>query len=639
MKNNKNKRQLTVLIIIAALISGTIFFMTSNNSQNPIGSILNPGSKKTTTDTDYTTFSNSLRDGKYSAVVAKQVGNGLMETKATLRSDENQVEKTFAPSSDEVIKQINENIAKNQNTATQTKFSFEKVEESFFSVNNLIGIFIPLLLVGMIFFSLMRTSRMGGAGRTGPFKPKYKTEVPTTRFKDVAGYKEEKQELEELIDFLKNSKKYADVGAKIPHGILLEGPPGTGKTLLAKAGAGESNVKFMSIAGSEFIEMYAGLGASRVRTLFEEARKTAPTIIFIDEIDAIGRQRGAGIGGGNDEREQTLNQILVEMDGIESRDSVIVIAATNRADVLDPALVRPGRFDRKMIINLPDKESRVEILKVHANNKKMAPNVNFENIAKTTQGFSGAELSNVLNEAAILSVREGKPMIDDALLDEAIDRVIMGPSKSNRTYTEKEKQMIAYHESGHALIGVIDSQASFVQKVTIIPRGMAGGYAMMTPNEEKFTSSKSDLLGRIVGYLGGRAAEEIVFNEVTTGASNDFQNATAIARSMVTEFGMSSLGPVQYEQNRGSVFLGRDYNKESNYSQTVAEEIDKEVKRIIEECYEKAKKILLENRDKLDALAKELFEKETLVADEIQAIVYSVDKKDEEIKENEINII
>ena len=408
------------------------------------------------------------------------------------------------------------------------------------------------------------------------------------------------------------------MGARIPKGMLMVGPPGTGKTLLAKAVAGEANVPFFSISGSDFVEMFVGTGASRVRDMFKRAKQAKPCIIFIDEIDAVGRQRGAGLGGGNDEREQTLNQILVEMDGMNENAGIVVIAATNRADVLDPALMRSGRFDRQITVGLPDKTGRYEILQVHARNKKVAPNVNLEQLAKRTQGFSGADLENVLNEAAILAVREDRHLITMSDLDEAIDRVMMGPAKKSKKYTDKEKRMVAYHEAGHAVIGLKLEGANSVQKITIIPRGQAGGYNLMTKEEETYCTTKSEYMAMITSFLGGRVSEEVVFNEITDGAYGDLEQVTKIAKAMVRSFGMSKLGPIQYSDNSGNVFLGRDYSQGSNYSGEIAFEIDKEIRRIVNECYDQAKEIIVANRDLLDLIAKTLIEEETITAEQIK---------------------
>lgn len=487
----------------------------------------------------------------------------------------------------------------------------------------LLGNILPLVIIGVFFYFMF--AKMGGGGSNKAFEfAKSKARVESnvkTRFKDVAGCEEEKEEVKEIIDYLKNPKKFTDMGAHIPKGILMVGPPGTGKTLLAKAVAGEANVPFFSISGSDFVEMFVGTGASRVRDMFKNAQKSAPCIVFIDEIDAVGRQRGAGMGGGNDEREQTLNQLLVEMDGMTDNIGIVVIAATNRPDVLDPALLRSGRFDRRVTVNLPDVKGRKEILEVHSRNKKLSSDVSLENLAKRTPGFSGADLANVLNEGAILAVRKKEKQITMSDLDEAIDRVMMGPAKKSKKYTEKDKMLVSYHEAGHAVIGLKLEDADMVQKVTIIPRGEAGGYNLMTPREEKYFHRKSEFIARITGLLGGRTAEEIVFGEVSASAVNDIEQLTKIAKNMVRVYGMSSLGPIQYADPQGNVFLGRDYTQGSSYSDGVADEIDKEVRSIVDECHTQCRKILTENRDLLDLIAKNLFEHETLTNEEINNLM------------------
>ncbi len=476
-----------------------------------------------------------------------------------------------------------------------------------------------ILLIGLAFwFFTKQLNGQKGSMDFGRSKARLNPDKGRVTFKDVAGLPEEKEELQELIDFLKSPKKFQKLGARIPKGVLLVGPPGTGKTLLAKAVAGEANAPFYFISGSDFVELYVGVGASRVRDMFKQAKQNAPCLIFIDEIDAVGRQRGTGIGGGHDEREQTLNQLLTEMDGFGANEGIIIIAATNRPDVLDPALLRPGRFDRQVTVNLPDMKAREEILKVHARNKVLSKNVHLDNIAKRSVGFSGADLENLLNEAALLAVRREKNAITMSEIDEAIDRVIMGPAKVTKKYTEKEKKLVAYHEAGHAVLGIKLDDANDVQKVTIIPRGQAGGYNLMMPKEEKFTATKTELLEQIMGLLGGRIAEEVVFKEITTGAHNDFEKATKIARAMVTEYGMSSLGPVQLETPEGGSFLGRDYNKNRNFSDQVALEIDNEVRKIINDCYSNAKKIIEKNRDLLDLIATSLIDNETLTKEQIE---------------------
>ena len=490
---------------------------------------------------------------------------------------------------------------------------------------NIVGSILPyvLLLGGMVWVFKSFGGAAGGNNKEFEFgNSRAKLERNSkTRFTDVAGADEEKEELTELVAFLKNPKKFTEMGAKIPRGVLLVGPPGTGKTLLARAVAGEANVPFYSISGSEFVEMFVGVGAGRVRDMFKKAKENAPCIIFIDEIDAVGRQRGTGVGGGHDEREQTLNQLLVEMDGFEGNEGVIILAATNRADVLDPALLRPGRFDRQIRVSNPDKRARSQILKVHARNKHFAPDVDFDNIAQRTPGFSGAELANVLNEAALLAVRSGHQMITLSDVDEAIDRVIGGPAKKSRKYTEHERKLVAYHETGHAIIGLTLEDANQVQKVTIVPRGDAGGYNLMTPREETYFSTKKQLLATITGYMGGRTAEEIFFGDVSSGAHNDIEQATRIARMMVTELGMSELGPIKYDSGDNAVFLGRDYSQLSNtHSGQIAFEIDQQVRKIIETAHSQATEIINNNKDKMDIIANALLENETLNHEQIQSL-------------------
>lgn len=480
-----------------------------------------------------------------------------------------------------------------------------------------------ILLIGGTFFIISRQfSSSNKSMDFGKSKAKLNQDKGKVSFKDVAGLKEEKEEVQELIDFLKNPKKFTKLGARIPKGVLLVGPPGTGKTLLAKAVAGEANVPFYYISGSDFVELFVGVGASRVRDMFKQAKFNAPCLIFIDEIDGVGRQRGAGLGGGHDEREQTLNQLLTEMDGFGANEGIIIIAATNRPDVLDPALLRPGRFDRQVTVSLPDVKGREEILNVHAKNKTFADDVTLDNIAKRTVGLSGADLENLLNEAALLAVRRGLTSISMAEVDEAHDRVLMGPAKNSHKYSDREKKVVAYHEAGHAVLGLKLDGANEVQKITIVPRGNAGGYNLMLPKEETYLQTKKDLLHNISGLLGGRVAEEVVFDEMTTGAENDLRRATRIARSMVTEYGMSDLGPVQFEHQESSVFLGRDYNNKSkNFSSQVAFEIDQEQRKIIADCYDLTKKVINENRDLLDLIANTLLEHETITREQIVALV------------------
>ena len=483
---------------------------------------------------------------------------------------------------------------------------------------------LPFVL--LIALSYMVFSKITGANKSGVDFGKSRAKLTSDKdkktFKDVAGLVEEKQEVSELIDFLKNPKKFQKMGARIPKGVLLVGPPGTGKTLLAKAIAGEAHVPFYYISGSDFVELFVGVGASRVRDMFKEAKRNAPCLIFIDEIDAVGRQRGTGLGGGHDEREQTLNQLLSEMDGFGENEGIIIIAATNRPDVLDPALLRPGRFDREVTVSLPDAKEREAILNVHAKNKKLDPEVQLKFISLRTPGFSGADLENLLNEAALLAVRRKKTSITMEEIDEASDRVLLGPAKTSRQITDKEKELVSIHEAGHAVIGLKLKDAQVVHKITIIPRGMAGGYTMMLPKEEKLAVlTKSELLDQITGLLGGRVSEEMFLKEISTGASDDLKRATKIARSMVTEYGMSDLGPIQYEEKAEGVFLGRDYNKSRNFSDKVALEIDEEVRKIIDTCYKKAQKVIKENEKLIKLISKALIQLETLTKEQIDYIV------------------
>lgn len=514
---------------------------------------------------------------------------------------------------------------------------------------------IPFLLIGLlIFFLLSRAQGSGGGGgrmmEFGKSKAKmYQEDKQKIRFTDVAGADEEKQELIEVVDFLKDPTKFTAVGAQIPKGVLLVGPPGTGKTLLARAVAGEAGTPFFSISGSDFVEMFVGVGASRVRDLFENAKKNAPCIIFIDEIDAVGRQRGAGVGGGNDEREQTLNQLLVEMDGFGGNEGIILIAATNRPDILDPALLRPGRFDRQITVDRPDIKGREAVLKVHARNKPFSKNVDLHTIAMRTPGFSGADLENLLNEAALVAARHDKKIIDMFDVDEATDRVIAGPAKKSRVISEKERNIVAYHEGGHTVIGMVLDDADTVHKVTIVPRGQAGGYAVMLPREDRYFQTKPELLDKITGLLGGRVAEELTFGEASTGAHNDFERATGIARRMITEFGMSDkIGPVQFTSGGGGqVFLGRDMQNETSYSNSIAEDIDKEIQSFINQCYDRAKAILTEHQEQLELIAQTLLEVETLDANQIKSLFedgilpepenYEDELEDNAVKDTEVD--
>ncbi|NPA27147.1 MAG: ATP-dependent metallopeptidase FtsH/Yme1/Tma family protein [Chloroflexi bacterium] len=493
-------------------------------------------------------------------------------------------------------------------------------------------IILPLFLIGGLVWFFVRQSQAGGNAAMAFGKSRARLiqgKRPDVTFNDVAGADEAKQELMEVVEFLKEPQKFIEVGARIPKGVLLIGPPGVGKTLLAKAVAGEAGVPFFSISGSEFVEMFVGVGASRVRDLFQQARKYAPSIVFVDEIDAVGRHRGAGLGGSHDEREQTLNQLLVEMDGFDSTTGIIVMAATNRPDILDPALLRPGRFDRRIVVDRPDLKGRLEILKVHTRGKPLAPDVDLEAIARATPGFVGADLENLVNEAAILAVRRGKKVIGQRELEDAIERVVLGPERKSRVIDEAERRILAYHEAGHAVVMQALPEADPVHKITIIPRGMAGGYTMSFPTRDRLLASRKKLFADMVGLLGGRAAEELVFDDITTGAANDLEQVTRLARTMVMRFGMSDeLGPMTFGRSEELVFLGREIAEQRDYSEAVAEKIDREVQRLVRSAYEKAKSILQQYRDVLDRVAEKLLEKETLTREEFEAIFPPPHKKD-----------
>lgn len=596
-----------IYILFAVILFGSFFFL-----QN----LFKPGVPESLTPSEFET---KLNNDEFRGMTIKYtpIGGEDANTYKVSISDADGTQyqfEIFMPALNEIINQID----------ASDNITLKYVEKSTITIwTVLINIIFPIVLVIILVVILFRSMSGGGNNKAFEFS-KSRARLSNSKlvtFKDVAGCDEEKEELVEVIDFLKFPRKYKEMGARIPKGILLVGSPGTGKTLLAKAVAGEASVPFFSISGSDFVEMFVGVGASRVRDLFKVAKENSPCIIFIDEIDAVGRQRGAGMGGGHDEREQTLNQLLVEMDGFNPNAGIIIMAATNRPDVLDPALLRPGRFDRQITIDLPDVLGREAILKVHARNKKVSANIKFEDVAHRIPGFSGADIENLLNEAALLAARANRKVIEISDIDEAVDRVMMGPAKKSRKVTEHERKVISYHEAGHAVIGIKLEHANIVQKVTIIARGKAGGYNLMLPENETYLESKSSLLARITGLLGGRVAEELIFGDVTTGAYQDFQSATKIARAMVTEFGMSNLGPIQYESNTGSVFLGRDYLKEKNFSDQVALEIDKEVREIITTCYDNAKKLLVEHRSLLDTITHYLLEVETLNKQDIDEIV------------------
>lgn len=599
------KRGLLPYVFIAIIMLGMFYFFNVANQD--------------VTVLTYNEFIDEMNSGKITEVeVVTRVSGYTYEATGKLKGyEENEYFMAKLPLSDEVMKKI---------IAASEKYDFKLVAEDDPDSSSFLIIILEILpfviLIAGAFFIINRQVAGNKSSMDfGKSRAKLVTDQNKVTFKDVAGLKEEKEEVSELIDFLKNPKKFQKLGARIPKGVLLFGPPGTGKTLLAKAVAGEADVPFYFISGSDFVELFVGVGASRVRDMFQQAKRNAPCLIFIDEIDAVGRQRGTGLGGGHDEREQTLNQLLTEMDGFGANEGIIIIAATNRPDVLDPALLRPGRFDRQVTVNLPDVKGREEILGVHAKNKTLAEGITLKNLAKRTPGFSGADLENLLNEAALLAVRRDKDEITMSEIDEATDRVLMGPAKVSHKYSENDRKLVAYHEAGHAVIGLKLANANVVQKVTIIPRGSAGGYNMMVPKEEKLCSTKSDLLDQITGLLGGRTAEEVTFGEITTGAHNDFEKATKIARSMVTEYGMSDLGPLQFEQQAGSVFLGRDYNKSQHFSNEVAHEIDMEMRRIVNECHKKATDIIKKNKDLLKLIADTLLEYETLTKEQIDYLV------------------
>ena len=605
MQNKKVKQGLLPYVFLLLIMLGVFYFVTIANQK--------------INNLTYSEFMKALDSSEVTELEVKpRERASIYEVSGKLKNyRKNETFYVRLPLSEQVMKKL---------VTASDKYNFEFTAVADPESNSIvifIANYLPMILILVVGFWFIN-KQMGGKNGSfdfGKSKAKLSSDKNKVTFKDVAGLKEEKEEVKELIDFLKNPKKFQKLGARIPKGVLLYGPPGTGKTLLARAVAGEANVPFYYISGSDFVELFVGVGASRVRDMFQQAKRTAPCLIFIDEIDAVGRQRGSGIGGGHDEREQTLNQLLTEMDGFGENEGIIIIAATNRPDVLDPALLRPGRFDRQVTVNLPDVKGREEILKVHARNKVLADGVNIEALAKRTPGYSGADLENLLNEAALLAVRRNKEAITMSEIDEASDRVLMGPAKSSKTRSENDRKLVAYHESGHAVVGIKLKGANDVQKVTIIPRGSAGGYNMMIPSEEKICSTKTDLLEQITGLLAGRVAEEVVFGEVTTGAENDFSKATKIARAMVTEYGMSDLGPMQLEQQEGSVFLGRDYNKSRNFSNEVAHEIDTEMRKIIDECYKKATKIIKDNRDLLELLATTLLEYETLTKEQIDYLV------------------
>ncbi|MET2743822.1 ATP-dependent zinc metalloprotease FtsH [Staphylococcus caprae] len=599
-------RNVLVIAIIGVIIFGVFSFLNGNGNMP----------KQLT----YTQFVNKLDKGDLKSLEIQPEQNVYMVSGKTKSGDD--YSSTVLYNNEKDLQKITDTAKKQDGL----KFTVKEEEKQSVFVSILTTL-IPVLIIALLFiFFLSQAQGGGGGGRMmnfGKSKAKmYDSNKRRVRFSDVAGADEEKQELIEIVEFLKDNKKFKQMGSRIPKGVLLVGPPGTGKTLLARAVAGEAGAPFFSISGSDFVEMFVGVGASRVRDLFENAKKNAPCIIFIDEIDAVGRQRGAGVGGGHDEREQTLNQLLVEMDGFGENEGIIMIAATNRPDILDPALLRPGRFDRQIQVGRPDVKGREAILHVHARNKPLDETVDLKAISQRTPGFSGADLENLLNEASLIAAREGKNKIDMRDIEEATDRVIAGPAKKSRVISEKERNIVAHHEAGHTIIGMVLDEAEVVHKVTIVPRGQAGGYAMMLPKQDRFLMTEPELLDKICGLLGGRVSEDINFGEVSTGASNDFERATQIARSMVTEYGMSKkLGPLQFSSSSGGqVFLGKDMQGEPNYSDQIAYEIDKEVQRIVKEQYERCKQILLEHEEQLKLIAKTLLTEETLVAEQIRSL-------------------
>ena len=619
-KSKRNMNFMPYLLLLVVVITSYIFLNSISTKVNEL---------------NYTELTTEINSGKVTELnVTPKNSSGVYELTGKMNGyKKGEIFKVTVPYTDTVISSIYE-TAEQHNLKVTTNTN----PENSTWINVLFNV-VPIIVFGILIYVMFIKLGNNGKGTFdfGKSKAKLSEDGGTKTFKDVAGLKEEKEEVQELIDFLKNPKKFTKIGARIPKGVLLVGPPGTGKTLLAKAVAGEAKVPFFYISGSDFVELFVGVGASRVRDMFKQAKQTAPCLIFIDEIDAVGRERGTGLGGGHDEREQTLNQLLSEMDGFTENEGIIIIAATNRPDVLDPALLRPGRFDRQVTVGKPDVREREEILNVHAKNKILSGSVNLKHIAERTPGYSGADLENLLNEAALLAVRRNKEAITMEEIDEASDRVLMGPAKTSRKVTEYEKKIVAYHEAGHAVSGIVLPNGEEVHKITIIPRGMAGGYTQMLPKEERtLVYTKKELEEQIITLLSGRASEQYYLKEISTGASDDLKRATKIARSMVTEYGMSSLGPMQFEHRSESVFLGRDYNQTKNFSDQVALLIDQEVKKIIDDCYEKAQKIVSKEKKLVEILANRLIANETLTKEEIEDLVeansnYKV-KDDEEVK-------
>lgn len=618
---NRFIRNTAFYLLIFLVTVGIVHFISNQNDQKD--------------GISYTQFRQELSSKNVESVTLKWDGYTYLVT-GKYKNPQSQDKKSFitrAPVDPNLFQMIAESDVKTE--------EYQKMDGDSGWLTLLTGI-VPFVIIFILFFFMLNQAQ-GGGGKVMNFGKSrarlYNEEKKRVTFQDVAGADEEKQELVEVVEFLKDPRKFSAVGARIPKGVLLNGPPGTGKTLLARAVAGEAGVPFFSISGSDFVEMFVGVGASRVRDLFENAKKNAPCIIFIDEIDAVGRQRGAGLGGGHDEREQTLNQLLVEMDGFGANEGIIIVAATNRPDILDPALLRPGRFDRQITVDRPDVKGREAVLKVHSRNKPIADDVKLDSLARYTTGFTGADLENLLNEAALIAARRNRKDISMSEIEEAFDRVIVGTQKKSRIISEQEKKTVAYHESGHAIVGYYAENADMVHKVTIIPRGRAGGYVMMLPKEgeDRMMNTKSELLDKITGLLAGRVSEELFIGEIATGAYSDFQRATGIARKMVMEFGMSEkLGPMQFGSTQGQVFLGRDIGHEQNYSDAIAYEIDQEMQRITLECYDRAKQILTEHKDKVHLVAQTLLEKEQLDKDEIIQLLEhgKLEEKPDDVKVN-----
>lgn len=608
MKNNF-LRNLGMYLVIFLFIIGMILVNKNFSSSTP-----------QTTDYVYSDMISQINGDKVESITLQRDADVSDSGTAVVNLKDGKSYKVTISSVSSFVDTVNPAVEKGLKLTTQAP---SKAGNMFSIIATIVSI---VVVIALFFFLFQQMQGGGGGGKVMNFgKAKAKMQNPGDKkvtFKDVAGLEEEKAEIEEIVDFLKQPKKFVDLGARIPKGILMVGPPGTGKTLLAKAISGEANVPFFSISGSDFVEMFVGVGASRVRDLFEQAKKSAPCIVFIDEIDAVGRQRGAGLGGGHDEREQTLNQLLVEMDGFGANEGIIMIAATNRPDILDPALLRPGRFDRQIVVDRPDIKGRQEILKVHVKGKPIGQDVELNVIAQRTPGFTGADLSNLVNEAALMTARKNKKVINMPEMEEAAERVIMGPERKSRVISDKEKRLTAYHEGGHTVVGMLLDNTDPVHKVTIIPRGRAGGYTLSLPKEDRYYATRSEMLDELKVLLGGRVAEALVLKEISSGASNDLQRATTLARQMICEYGMSeNIGPVTFGHRQDQVFLGRDIARDKDYSEEVAAEIDKEVRSFIEDAYAATEKLLSDNIDKLHVIAEALIERETLEADEISELI------------------